>query len=169
MAKISGDNLKKILTPGFSTGGKGDKDPGTNPKKPGVPDYTPTVAKIADPRDALNINKSTYKRVMAISPFMTEDTAKSTKMIRYARRCADDCFNRNEAAIMMNLFYWSVGTYSTAIERDKALHAAMSWVPGMELLAVYVDFDITPAMQVIINVAETKGKKIEYRSIGATA
>lgn len=168
MAKLSGATLKSILAPSFQTGGAGNTEPGRNKTGPGVSDYTPSIVK-ADPRDALNVSKSTRKRTMALSPFMVEDPSMSAKMARYAKRVAVDSMNRNEAVIMLNLFYWSIESYSTAVERDHALHAAMTWVSGTELVTVYVDFGITPAMQVIINVAETKGKKIEYRSIGATA
>ena len=51
-------------------------------------------------------------------------------------------------------------------ERDDAFLNLLSWIPRADLIAVYVDYGITPAMQVAINVAITKNKKIEYRSVG---
>jgi len=167
--KISAAQLKGIMGGGFQTGGTGNTSPGTNNPAPGVADYTSNLAKVKDPRDVLNVAKSTRKRVMALSPFIMEDLTQASKMERYARRVVTDSTNKNEAVMLMSLFFYSNIAYTSPIERDMALHSAISWVPGIELLAVYIDYGITPAMQVVINVAETKGKKIEYRSIGGGA
>ena len=86
-------------------------------------------------------------------------------MTRYATRAAQDAMNRNEALLMANLAFLNPLGYS-AVERDDAFLNLLSWIPRADLIAVYVDYGITPAMQVAINVAITKNKKIEYRSVG---
>lgn len=164
---MRGSTLNKILSPQFMTGGP-TSDVKPDPKKPGVQQYTSAFAK-ADQRDALNVAKMTRKCTVVISPFMMEDPASGAKMMRYAARCAQDSTNRGEAPLMAHAFYYSVLNYMNSIERDMGLHSQLSWIPRAELVVVYVDFGITAAMQVAINVAEVKNRKIEYRSIGATA
>jgi len=55
------------------------------------------------------------------------------------------------------------------IERDVGLQSQLSWLRVADIVAVYVDFRITPAMKVAINNAVLLQKKIEYRTIGAVA
>lgn len=167
MATMSGATLTKILAPQFVTGGTTSDvpDPG---KKPGVMTYSSAFAK-ADQRELDSVGKVTRKLSIGIVPFMTEDKANAGKMERYARRCAVDALNRGEACMMTNLAFYDSGWQATPVERDVQLHGVMAWMPKAQVVAVYVDFGITPAMQICINVAEVKNRKIEYRSIGATA
>ena len=113
----------------------------------------------------LNVVKVSRKLAVGISPFLAEDPSKASKMTRYANRAAQDATNRNEALIMANLAFLSpLG--ATAVERDDAFLNLLSWIPRADVVAVYVDYGFTPAMQVAISVAVTKNKKIEYRSVG---
>ena len=147
----------------FVTGGE-VKAPGEPAKKPGVQTYTSAFDK-ADQRSVLNVAKVSRKLAVGISPFLAEDLANASKMTRYANRAARDAANRNEALIMANLAFMNPAGVA-AVERDDAFLNLLSWIPRADVVAVYVDYGITPAMQVAINVAITKNKKIEYRSIG---
>lgn len=147
----------------FVTGGE-VKDPGDPVKKPGVATYSSAFDK-ADQRSVLNVAKVSRKLAVGISPFLAEDLANASKMTRYANRAAQDAANRNEALIMANLAFMNPAGVA-AVERDDAFLNLLSWIPRADVVAVYVDYGITPAMQVAINVAISKNKKIEYRSVG---
>ncbi|ASD50523.1 hypothetical protein FDI24_gp242 [Acidovorax phage ACP17] len=164
---LKGSQLAKILAPKFMTGGTPDADVPADPKRPGVPQYTSAFER-ADQREALNVAKYTRKRAVLISPFMPEDLSNAGKMLRYANRAVQDSLMRNEAPIASHAFFFGLAP-NVPIERDAGLHSQLSWIPKADVVVVYVDFGITAAMQVAINVAEVKAKKIEYRSIGATA
>ena len=163
MATLRSKTLSSLLNPMFVTGGE-VKDPGDPVKKPGVATYSSAFDK-ADQRAVLNVAKVSRKLAVGISPFVAEDPAMASKMTRYATRAAQDAANRNESLLMANLAFLNPLGYS-AVERDDAFLNLLSWIPRADLIAVYVDYGITPAMQVAINVAITKNKKIEYRSIG---
>lgn len=165
---IDSELFFKLQEAKFQTGGSG-KTPIPEPeKKPGV--QTPKSRfSDGDSREALNVAKMTRKRVVALSPFMMEDPANGRKMVRYGNRCAQDSLNRGEAPIMSHLFYYSSLSYNNPIERDIGLHAQLTWIPEAQLVVVYMDMGVTPAMQVGINVAEVNNRKIEYRSIGGVA
>lgn len=163
MATLRSKTLSSLLNPMFQQGGA-VKAPGEPAKKPGVQTYTSAFDK-ADQRSVLNVAKVSRKLAVGISPFLAEDLANASKMTRYANRAAQDATNRNEALIMANLAFLNpIG--ATAVERDDAFLNLLSWIPRADVVAVYVDYGITPAMQAAINVAITKNKKIEYRSVG---
>lgn len=166
---ISGKNLARILAPKFVTG---TPDKATDVKRPqkkvGVLQVKSTFDD-KDQRSALNVAKYQRKRVLVITPFMAEDLSKASLMKRYAERALKDSITRNEAPVMSHLFYYNVLNSNDAIERDIGLHSQLAWIGKADLVVIYVDYGITAAMQVAINVAETKSRKIEYRSIGGVA
>lgn len=53
------------------------------------------------------------------------------------------------------------------IERDIGLQLQLSWVKSASAVVVYTDHGITPAMQVVINAASVRNKRIEFRTIGS--
>ena len=169
MASIRSKTLSAILAPAFRTGGTADTDVPAPSSKPGV--QTPASAfPKADQRQALTTVKYQKKCVVGITPFVPEDPANAGKMQRYSKRAAVDGGNRGEAIMMANRAFMSTLTSaSSTIAQDDTFVGLLSWIPRADLVAVYVDFGITPAMQVAINVAEAKNRKIEYRSIGAVA
>lgn len=168
MATIRAKTLDKILSPVFRTGGKADTEVPEQPKKPGVPTVTSAFSR-ADQRQALTTVRGQKKCVVGVTPFVPEDPSNAGKMERYSKRAALDGANRNEAMLMANRSFLTMSSYSSSIERDDAFMSLLSWIARCDMLAVYVDFGITPAMQVAINVAEAKNRKIEYRSIGAVS
>lgn len=91
------------------------------------------------------------------------------KMSRYAQRATKDSINKNEAPLASQLFFYTVLNDKDPIERDIGLQSQLSWLRVADIVAVYVDFGITPAMKVAMNNAVLLQKKIEYRTIGAVA
>lgn len=164
---ISSKSLMRILAPKFYTGDPTNVKAPTQTKVPGVLTVSSAFDKV-DQRN-LDVAKYTRKRVLCITPFMAENPSKASQMERYATRALKDSLNRNEAPVMSHLFYYSVLSSNDPIERDIGLHSQLAWLPAADLVAVYVDFGITGAMQVAINYAESKSKKIEYRSIGGVS
>ena len=165
MATIRSRTLAALISPKFQTGGEVKPgEVGPDIRRPGVADYTSAFQK-ADQRGVLNVAKVTRKVAIGISPFLAEDPARGSVMTRYAHRCAEDGIRRNEALAMANIAFLTPQS-SSAVERDDAFLNLLSWIPRAELIAVYVDYGITPAMEVAINVAIMKSRKIEYRSIG---
>jgi len=166
MATLKSKTLAAILAPKFQTGGEVSPVPEPD-KKPGVPVYTSSFEK-ANQKDVLSVAKVTRKLSIGITPFAAEDPALAGKMERYSVKCAVDATNRAEAMLMANLAFMR-GPGAVSYNRDDAFLNLLSWLPKADLIAVYVDYGITPAMQTAINLAISKNKKIEYRSIGNIA
>ena len=122
-----------------------------------------------DAEEVINSAFSPRKCVLIVSPFMAENPTEAKHMSRYATRCVQDALNRHEAPISTNLFYYDTLNIKVSIDRDIGLQSALSWVHCAELIAVYMDFGVTQAMQLIINTAKMKSKKFEFRSIAAAA
>lgn len=59
--------------------------------------------------------------------------------------------------------------FRNPIERDLGLQAQLTWLKAADIVAFYVDFGITPAMEVVMNAAKLKNKRIEQRTIGSVA
>lgn len=169
MAKIPYDKVQKILTTMYQTGGQVPNEP-VGQTKPAKGSTAPhSVIQAARPEDNLRVTKQPKRNVILITPFMAEDPALAEKMKRYAKRATKDSLNKNEAPLASHLFYYSVLNEKDPIERDIGLQAQLSWIRVADLVAVYVDFSITPAMKVAINNAKLLQKKIEYRTIGSVA
>ena len=127
----------------------------------------PIASHFADKPEEQIVNSafSPRKCVLVLSPFMAEDPASARKMVRYATRCIQDCLNRHEAPISTNLFFYDTLNFKVSIDKDVGLQSMLSWVKNADLIAVYIDYDVTQAMQVVINTAQMKSKKLEYRTI----
>lgn len=169
MAKVPFDKAKQIMTTLFQTGGVVPKDPPGQTKPPKGVQVPNSVIQIAPPENNLRVTKQPRKNVILITPFMAEDPALAMKMSRYAARATRDSLNKNEAPLASHLFFYSVLSDKDPIERDIGLQCQLSWLRVADLIAVYVDFSITPAMKVAINNAKLLQKKIEYRTIGSVA
>lgn len=169
MAKIPFSQLKKIFTTRYTTGGTPPRDaPGQTTPAPGA--QVPfSVLQKGNPEDTLRVTKQPRKAVIVITPFAAEDYANAAKMNRYALRATRDSLNRMEAPVASHLFYSDVISARNPIERDIGLQSQLTWLKNCDLVAVYLDFGVTPAMQVAINAAIQRNKKIEYRTIGSVA
>lgn len=169
MAKIPFDQAKKIMTTLYTTGGPKPIDPPgqTHPTKGAT--APKSVIQAAPPENNLRVTKQPRKNVILVTPFMNEDPAMAEKMKRYGKRATRDSILKNEAPLASHLFYYSVLNDRDPIERDIGLQSQLSWLKVADLVVVYVDFGITPAMKVAINNAQLLVKRIEYRTIGSVA
>lgn len=169
MSQIPFSTVKKILTTQFTTGGDKPTEPAGQTKVAKGVQTPKSVIQAARAEDNLRVTKNPRKNVILITPFMSEDPALAMKMSRYAVRCTKDSLLKNEAPIASQLFFYQTLSDKDPIERDIGLQCQLSWLKVADIVAVYVDFGITPAMKVAMNNAILLQKKIEYRTIGAVA
>lgn len=112
--------------------------------------------------------KARRKRVIVITPFLSEKLDIRSKLERYANLAMLDSIQQNEAPIASQSFYVNLSGFSgTNIERDISYIIQFNWLLKAELVAFYVDFDITPAMESMLNYCLRKNIRTEIRSIGA--
>lgn len=166
--KMPFSKVSKILTTVFSTGGQMSKDaPGPTKTAKGVQAPYSAVQN-ADPTEALRVIKQPRKAVLVVTPFVAEDPAKAALMQRYAMRCFRDSLAKNESPLVTNAMYGDLNIRNP-IERDLGLQAQLTWMKQADIVAFYVDFGTTPAMEVVMNAAKLKNKRIEQRLIGGVA
>lgn len=111
--------------------------------------------------------KAKRKRVIVVTPFIREDMAKRHKIERYTNYAMVDSLNQNEAPISNQSMYLNLSGYSgTNLERDVSFIVQLNWMPKAEIVAFYVDYGITPAMESLMNYCIRKNIKTEIRSIG---
>jgi hypothetical protein len=84
----------------------------------------------------------------------------------YAKKCVQDSIKRGEAPFAGQLFYLNFLNDKVPIEKDVSLISHMSWITVADLVAVYIDMGISASMQMGVNVAMIKNKRLEYRTIG---
>lgn len=172
MGKITYSQLKKLFPSNKTETGMnrkiGKNAPPKDEKPKGVIDI-PSRILDKDPNEVLRVSMTPKKTVLVVTPFMSEDPSKANLLSRYAKRCTQESIKRGEAPICSHLFYYDVLNMNVPIERDYGLHSMLSWIPNADLVCVYIDFGVSQAMQVMINTAQLKSRKIEYRMIGSTA
>ena len=102
-------------------------------------------------------------RVVLESPF----GADPDKFIPYGRACIADSISRGEAPMAMHLLYTQPGILNDQdpTERTKGMRAAFAWYEVAELVVVYRDFGISQGMQAGIDLGESLGLQIDYRSL----
>lgn len=169
--KIPLNQLKKIFPGKIETGGNLSdlKSPSKDTRPTGVQDVSSDRITGKMPGEVLKVAMQPRKAVLILTPFMSENPSKASLMKRYANRCVSDSIKRSEAPMSSNLFFYDVLNMNVPIERDMGLASMLSWMPKCDVLAVYIDFGVTQAMQVVINTAQIRNRKIEYRMIDAVA
>lgn len=158
MSKIPASFLLEA-TNVFQRGGKG-KTPGQEPGK-----QTPAVAVLDAAPETVQYARAKRNRVIALTPFAGEDVVNLQKFKRYSKRVIQDCISRGEAGIVVNSFLASTDSMTNQ-GRAIAIGSAVEWVKVAEVIAVYEDYGITPTMQTILNVAQQRNKRIEFRTVG---
>lgn len=143
----------------FSRGGTGST-PGQEPGK-----QTPSVGVLDAAPETVQYARAKRNRVIALTPFAGEDTVNLQRFKRYSKRVIQDCISRGEAGIVVNAFLASTDSMTTQ-GRAIAIGSAVEWVKTAEIVAVYEDYGITPTMQTILNVAQQRNKRIEFRTVG---
>lgn len=111
--------------------------------------------------------KARRKRVIVVTPFISEKMNLRNKLERYSAYAMMDSINQNEAPIASQSMYVNLTGYSgTNIERDVSYMIQFNWMLKAEIVAFYVDYEITPAMESMLNYCIRKNIKTEIRSIG---
>lgn len=102
-------------------------------------------------------------RVILESPF----GADPDKFIPYGRACISDSLSLGEAPMAMHLLYTQPGVLDDTDkeQRIKGMEAAFSWYDAAQYVVVYRDFGISSGMQTGIQLAESLGLAIHYRSL----
>lgn len=169
--KISVDQLNAIMSR-FRTGvASSEEKPGVSPKDPrrkGVQEPQSIIQ--GQDANLATVLKTPRKSVIVLTPFMGEDPSKAKMFERYAQRAVKDSLNRNEAPLAAQLFFYQFfGSNLVQIERDMGLVSQISWVHKCDRVAVYSDFGITQAMNLVLDVARLKNKPVEFRAITSFA
>lgn len=111
--------------------------------------------------------KARRKRVIVVTPFISEKMNIRAKLERYSAYAMMDSINQNEAPIASQSMYVNLTGYTgTNIERDVSYMIQFNWMLKAEIVAFYVDYEITPAMESMLNYCIRKNIKTEIRSIG---
>lgn len=111
--------------------------------------------------------KANRKRVIVITPFLIEKTELKHKLERYAKAATQDSFKNNEAPISSQSMYLNLsGTTGTNLERDASFVTQLNWLLKADIVAFYVDYGITPAMESMLNFCMRKKINSEIRMIG---
>lgn len=111
--------------------------------------------------------KAQRKRVIVVTPFLIEKIDQKQKLERYAKAATQNSFKQNEAPISSQSMYLGLsGTTGTNLERDASFVTQMNWMLKADLVAFYIDYGITPAMESMLNFCLRKNIKSEIRKIG---
>jgi len=110
-------------------------------------------------------NRSKMKRVIVESPYQATSQDMFTTHLNYARACMHDSLMRGEAPFLSHLLYTQVLNDDDPPQREIGLEAGFLWGFCAELVAVYIDFDISAGMQQGIQRYQQHGIPVEMRSL----
>ena len=111
--------------------------------------------------------KASRKRVIVVTPFLIEKVEQKHKLERYAKAATQDSFKNNEAPISSQSMYLNLsGTSGTNLERDASFVTQLNWMLKADIVAFYIDYGITPAMESMLNFCLRKNINNELRMIG---
>lgn len=114
----------------------------------------------------LHVTKQQRKRTLILAPFQPEDRALASKYARYTLEACQDSYDRRHEAPVAYSSFSQVADVATMIGRDGGFQCVLNWIAGAEVIAVYEDYGITPAMQLCLDAAKLAQARIEHRSIG---
>lgn len=158
--------MKAPLAPKFTIGGSPEAIQ-FKPKAPGSrKDPTEDDIFSIDTYLIPNVLKATRRLVIIESPYSNDDLTMVNRHTLYAKQCLKDSFKRGEAPFSSHILYSDALNYRVRIDKDIGLISHVSWIAVCDLVAVYVDFGLSEGMQLAVNVAKIKHKRIEYRTIG---
>lgn len=103
------------------------------------------------------------KRVVLESPF----AGNIERNIAYARLCIRDMLSKDEAPIASHLLFTQPGVLddNDKEQRKLGIEAGHSWIRVADTVAVYIDFGISPGMEIGIARAANAGVNIQYREL----
>ena len=82
---------------------------------------------------------------------------------RYLTLCMRESLDRGEAPFASHRLYPGVLDDGDPAQRQLGMEAGFAWGGLCQLVAVYVDYGITPGMQAGINCARTRGARVVFR------
>lgn len=118
------------------------------------------------PTEVLTVKAGKRKKVVIETPYSSEDVTMIQRHLKYAKLCLEDSLNRGEAPLMGHILYSAVLNDRVAVSHDIGFISHLSWIDVCDLLVVYTDYGISPAMQAAINQAKLKSRLTEYRMLG---
>ena len=163
--KIKPNELEKIWKGKTQFGGKTQDV--EFPKKPNMmaPDFNTLLNKL--PVDAPITTKYGIRSlVVVVTPYTIEDMAVVGREIQYAKLAVQDSLGKHEAPYNGPLLYSQVINDRLTLDHDAGMLSTLSWMNSCDLVAVYADYGITANMNMILNQAKIRVKKIEYRTLG---
>jgi hypothetical protein len=103
------------------------------------------------------------KLVVIESPYAGE----VAKNVTYAKRCVLDCLRRGEAPYASHLFFTQDDLLDDTIyeERKLGIEAGLAWGRAADIVAVYIDRDISDGMRKGAKAAHERGTPIVFRSL----
>ena len=108
-------------------------------------------------------------RVMVESPFSAKKFP-AEELDKYARRCMKDSLDRGESPFMSHMLYpkrtGGVLDDDDPEERQQGLDGHNNWLKVAQLVAVYVDYNISPGMEDAMNRAGKYSVPVKVRRIG---
>lgn len=126
-----------------------------------------------DPLDFLKGDKVLSTIVCIESPFAgrgpnwLERRYDAFLNLRYARACLRDSLMRGESPFASHLLYTQRGVLRDGVpaERKHGIDAGLRFQEAAAFVAVYIDREITPGMQLAMAQAERNGKRVVFRSL----
>jgi len=101
------------------------------------------------------------KLVIIESPYKGDVTFN----IEYAKECMFDSIQRDECPFASHLLYTQILNDNSKLERAIGLQLGFKVMSKADLVAVYIDNEISEGMKLGIKEAERLGLRIEYRKI----
>ncbi len=106
------------------------------------------------------------RRVIIESPYNGEDERAVANHVGYAQRALFDSLERGEAPIASHLLHTQVLDDTDPIQRTAGIEAGHAWMPVAEHVAFYVDYGVSPGMQLALDEANRLGIPHDMREIG---
>lgn len=103
--------------------------------------------------------------VIVESPFAGETPAELSRNKRYACAAMRDCLARGEAPYASHLLMPQCLDDTSAEERELGMRVGFEWGRKADLVAVYEDLGVSPGMALGIEIATSRGVKIERRKL----
>lgn len=129
---------------------------------PAVRRFKPRAVRRVHP-DAVVSSVAGPPRVFIASP-LRGDIARNQ---RYARIALKDSLDRGEAPFVPHLLYDQVLDDTVEAQRAQAIKAALAFLGGCDVLAVYTDLGISEGMRGEIERAKALGLQVVERSLGS--
>ena len=119
---------------------------------------------IRDQMFNLNVKRPEMERVIVESPYAGDVEAN----VNYARACARECLEKEEAPFLSHLLYTQPGILKDEVpeERQWGIDAGLTWGEVAQKTVVYQDLGVSNGMRYGIKNAERAGRPIEFRNLG---